>query len=66
MGNMARFLWKNRDKNNTEISADEGFNEFLRWVQIIKMTELQEVNVEDDNEDSLDKKDIIEIIKWES
>ena len=58
------FFWKNRDKNNTEISADEGFNEFLRWVQIIKMTELQEVNVEDDNEDSLDKKDIIEIIKW--
>lgn len=58
------FFWKNRDKNNAEINADEGFNEFLRWVQIIRMTELQEVNIDDENEESLDKKDIVEIIKW--
>ncbi|MFV8356844.1 GmrSD restriction endonuclease domain-containing protein [Flavobacterium sp. XS1P32] len=58
------FFWKNRDKSNIEISADEGFNEFLRWVQIIKMTELQEINVEDENEEALDKKDIISVIKW--
>ncbi|WP_281638270.1 DUF262 domain-containing protein [Flavobacterium marginilacus] len=58
------FFWKNRDKSNNEITADEGFNEFLRWIQIIKMTEIQEVIIDDDNEDSLDKKDIIAIIKW--
>lgn len=58
------FFWKNRDKTNTDISADEGFNEFLRWVQIIKMTELQEVVIDDENEEALDKKDIINVIKW--
>jgi hypothetical protein len=59
------FFWKNRDKTITDISADEGFNEFLRWVQIIKMTELQEIVVDDENEEALDKKEIISVIKWE-
>ncbi len=58
------FFWKHRDKKNKEITADEGFNEFLRWIQIIKMTELQEIVVDDENEEALDKKDIIDIIKW--
>ena len=58
------FFWKHRNKKNKEITADEGFNEFLRWVQIIKMTESQEVVIDDDNEDALDKKDIIDVIKW--
>lgn len=58
------FFWKHRNKKNKEITADEGFNEFLRWVQIIKMTESQEVVIDDDNEDALDKKDIINVIKW--
>jgi hypothetical protein len=58
------FFWKHRDKRNSEITADEGLNEFLRWVQIIKMTELKEINIDDENEEALDKKDIVEVIKW--
>lgn len=33
------FFWKHRNKSNKEATADKGFNEFLRWVQIIEMTE---------------------------
>ncbi|MFN8274773.1 MAG: DUF262 domain-containing protein [Flavobacteriaceae bacterium] len=58
------FFWKHRDNQNSEITADEGLNEFLRWIQIMKMTELKEVNVEDENEDAFDKQDILEVIKW--
>jgi hypothetical protein len=58
------FFWKNRNKSIQEVNADEGFNEFLRWIQIIKMIELQEVNLDDENEDALDKKAIIDVIKW--
>lgn len=43
------FFWKNRDKSNPSSNADIGFNEFLRWIQIIEMT-LSDVNI-DTNED---------------
>ncbi|MCB9251731.1 MAG: DUF262 domain-containing protein [Flavobacteriales bacterium] len=58
------FFWKNRNKNTIEITADEGFNEFLRWIQIIKMTENQKTIIDDDNEEAVDKKAIIDVIKW--
>lgn len=32
------FFWRNRDKKNKKANADIGFNEFLRWIQIIEMT----------------------------
>lgn len=38
--NWQDFFWKNRSKAK-EFSADEGFNEFLRWVQLLKMIEKQ-------------------------
>lgn len=33
------FFWKNRNKELIGSTADEGFNEFLRWVQVLKMYE---------------------------
>jgi len=55
------FFWKNRGSND---NSDKGFNEFLRWIQILSMYE--EYNLEHD----LDKKtklknEIIEVIRWE-
>ena len=38
--NWQDFFWKNRSKARG-FSADEGFNEFLRWVQLLKMIEKQ-------------------------
>ncbi|MCT3647060.1 DUF262 domain-containing protein [Elizabethkingia anophelis] len=38
--NWQNFFWKNRSKIRG-FSADEGFNEFLRWVQLLKMIEKQ-------------------------
>ncbi len=65
--NWQDFFWKKRNKNSkVASSADAGFNEFLRWVQIIRMTEVQKQIIDDDNENAPDKKDIIEIIKWET
>jgi uncharacterized protein with ParB-like and HNH nuclease domain len=64
--NWQDFFWKKRNKNSKVTSnADAGFNEFLRWVQIIRMTELQKQIIDDDNENAPDKKDIVEVIKWE-
>jgi len=54
------FFWK-KDRNST---ADKGLNEFLRWIQIIKMTELQDVKIEIESEDAPDKKAITNVIKW--
>lgn len=60
------FFWKKRNRDiKPERSADVGFNEFLRWIQIIRMTERQKQIIDDDNENSTDKKAIIEVIKWE-
>ena len=33
------YFWKHRNKVKKGITADEGFNEFLRWVQILEMWE---------------------------
>jgi hypothetical protein len=57
------FFWQHKENNR---DADEGFNEFLRWVQIINMTEKQTIDVDDEDEKSIDKKEITEIIKWTS
>lgn len=45
--NWQNFFWKNRSKARN-FSADEGFNEFLRWVQLLKMIEKQ-ILTPDDN-----------------
>ena len=34
------FFWKNRDKSVEQATADDGFNEFLRWVQLLRMYEV--------------------------
>ncbi len=47
------FFWKYRDKDDTETTADKGFNEFLRWVQICEMTKA-----------SCKKDDVLKIINW--
>lgn len=60
------FFWKNRDKNNPNANADVGFNEFLRWIQIIEMTLTDsEIDTEEDekiSEESLTK-EIITLIQ---
>jgi len=57
------FFWKNRDKNNPNANADVGFNEFLRWIQIIEMSlSDSELDTEEDekiSEESLTKEIII-------
>lgn len=62
------FFWKNRDKNNPNANADIGFNEFLRWIQIIEMTLTDsEIDTEEDekiSEESLTK-EIITLIQGE-
>ena len=47
--NWQDFFWKNRSKTRG-FSADEGFNEFLRWVQLLKMIEKQTLIPENDFE----------------
>lgn len=63
------FFWKNRDKSIENSNADIGFNEFLRWVQIIEMTVSdEEVDIEDDEkiaEESLTK-EIITLIQGDA
>jgi hypothetical protein len=56
------FFWINRGENE---NADNGFNEFLRWVQIVSMTKNTVIDPNNENENSIDKKEIIEVIKWE-
>lgn len=62
------FFWKNRDKTNPNANADVGFNEFLRWVQIIEMTLIDsEIDIEEDekiSEESLTN-EIITLIQGE-
>lgn len=57
------FFWKKR-KKEPQSTADDGLNEFLRWIQIIKMTESQVIDVQNDDENTLDKKAITQLIKW--
>lgn len=47
--NWQDFFWKNRSKAKG-FSADEGFNEFLRWVQLLKMIEKQIFSPDDNFE----------------
>lgn len=58
------FFWKKRNKDDHQSTADNGLNEFLRWIQIIKMTESQVIDVQNDDENTLDKKAITQMIKW--
>jgi len=60
------FFWKNRNKKDPTSNADKGFNEFLRWIQIIKMAENQTIDVNSEDENSIDRKSITQIIKWEA
>ncbi|SEO65125.1 Uncharacterized conserved protein, contains ParB-like and HNH nuclease domains [Mucilaginibacter gossypiicola] len=60
------FFWKHRNKKDPAANADAGFNEFLRWVQIIKMTEREKLIIDDEDEEALDKKEIIRVIKWDN
>ncbi len=57
------FFWKKR-KKEPQSTADDGLNEFLRWIQIIKMTESQVIDVQNDDENTIDKKAITQLIKW--
>jgi len=50
--NWQDFFWKNRSKTRG-FSADEGFNEFLRWVQLLTMFEIQSLTNDDDFEDKI-------------
>lgn len=56
------FFWENKGSNE---NADIGFNEFLRWTQIICMSKNRDIDTNNENEASKDKKDIVEVIKWE-
>ena len=60
------FFWKNRYKKDGKSNADSGFNEFLRWVQIINIFKSQSDISTSDNEDATDKKELVQIIKNEA
>jgi uncharacterized protein with ParB-like and HNH nuclease domain len=47
------FFWKKRDKIDPKTTADKGFNEFLRWVQICEMIKA-----------ACEKNEVLEIINW--
>lgn len=51
------FFWKNRDKCNSMSNADNGLNEFLRWIQIIEMT-LNDNDFDTDEDEKIDDKSI--------
>lgn len=57
------FFWKHRNKKKEGISADEGFNEFLRWVQLLKMWELNFKNGSNSPELA---KQFEKVSQWES
>lgn len=56
------FFWNNKETNGT---ADIGFNEFLRWVQILNMVQKTNIDTQNDDDNSTDKRRITETIKWE-
>ncbi len=59
------FFWKNRCKKYNELTADEGFNEFLRWVQLLKMYDVNKLN-NDTLENSNENQDFIRTLQWET
>ncbi len=56
------FFWSKKGGNE---NSDNGFNEFLRWVQVLNMVNSGNIDIENEDEESKDKKTIIEVIKWE-
>ena len=56
------YFWQERDKTDVNSNADNGFNEFLRWIQIIQMTELKLDDI-DNKDDETPAENINEIIK---
>lgn len=59
------FFWKIRNKNTPNSNADKGFNEFLRWITIIEMININS-DIEDDDNESTKEKNIVELIKGET
>ncbi len=58
------FFWRNRHKTNKEQSADEGFNEFLRWVQLLKMYETDGLSEASINSVAYQK--FIKYLQWDA
>jgi uncharacterized protein with ParB-like and HNH nuclease domain len=56
------FFWNKKGPNE---NSDNGFNEFLRWVQILNMVSRGKIDIDNEDEESKDKKAIIDVIKWE-
>ncbi|NQY29170.1 MAG: DUF262 domain-containing protein [Flavobacteriaceae bacterium] len=56
--NWQDFFWKHRNKKDYNSSADNGFNEFLRWVCILEMFN-KNVRLEDEDGYSTDLKKLI-------
>jgi len=56
------FFWEHKEQNG---NADIGFNEFLRWVQILKMVEGSQIDTVGTDDNSKDKIKITETLKWE-
>lgn len=62
------FFWKNRDKCNPMSNADNGLDEFLRWIQIIEMTLTDndfDTNEDEKIDDKSFTKQIITLIQGE-
>lgn len=57
------FFWKNRNKENIH-SADEGFNEFLRWTLILNLMKKQSVNESDKVKEQILRLQITNDIKY--
>jgi uncharacterized protein with ParB-like and HNH nuclease domain len=55
------FFWKNRDKQSKKTTADEGFNEFLRWVQLLKMYDVEFSH----RQSGKDNKAFEKVLQWE-
>lgn len=57
------FFWKRRNKNNPAANADKGFNEFLRWVQLLAMT--AQLNGESLEVQQHEQEQIEQVLSWE-
>ena len=56
------FFWKHRNKKQPGMTADEGFNEFLRWVQLLKMWQALARVINDGGEAA---KKFENVLQWE-
>jgi len=56
--NWQDFFWKHRNKKDSNTSADNGFNELLRWVCVIEMFD-NNIRLEDEEGYSTDLKKLI-------